>query len=735
MGQGRVVVLTVGFVLSLLVCVSPYAEAQQPIWQQTHGPQGLGALMLTVGSPAAHGGDAGDIYAWPEFSNFGFYRSSDLGQTWKYIPFPTDLPNYPQVTHHGNIICGGTISTDEGTTWQKIPITYNVWTALAIELGDTLFAITDSNKISFSTDEGVNWQMRPATMPAQWPAMVWAFTGNSAGYLFALTGSMFFRSSDHGFTWQQMPVAGKNLTTTLLGFSADRIGDLFGASDGSLDSAWLFHADPDGSNAAFVEKTPTFSSPGIDEPVQFALTPEGACYVQGDSTLWKTTDIGKTWSAIQLPEPYESGSWGVVIDSVGDLIVGTGWNNYIMKSSDASWQKFPIPNASVKLLTTWKDGGILAATANGSLNSQISFDDGVTWTSQFTRVVPYSTELADTNFVGGLALDPKRSPLIFSAYQGGTFCILSTSDGCKTWTEGTHTPYAFPTSFTCDRTGTMYYGTTTDRLFLSSDNGTTWDQQTDGITNPAIYSIAVAPTGNVFAGSVNTIFRNEQGSFWDKLKVGLTKSNVTNIAIDSQNVIYAGTDHESVIRSTDNGDSWQPFSTGLPIDSAINALVVTKNGSILAATNIGVFILGPGQSVWKNVSAGLLDLQVLSLAVGDSVCYAGTGHDGVFRSSMGILETAGVAKTEQPSSVSLFPNYPNPLSSTTQLSYTLAHSEFVTLSVSDILGNVRITLHNGHETVGQHSVILDGSTLPSGVYYYTLETASNRITRTMMVVK
>jgi hypothetical protein len=552
-----------------------------------------------------------------------------------------------------------------------------------------------------------------------------------------------YRSMDTGRSWQAVS---STPAPTYDGrkFFTDSFGNVFSfVIYFGGDSINLFRSDSSGENPVFVghiddwwSKAPNF--------MPLAIAPNGELMVQLDKGLWLSRDKGTTWQFLGVPNTDTTMAyrgWGILCDSLNNFFVSIGSGLYRYDQPDSRWIHIQVPDATVQSLATGKNGELLAGCAvwvSASLTYR-SQDEGRSWSlgapsQTFNNPNPY---ILDSQYDAATAEDGSGNLLILRAnYFDGTLgSILRSTDEGLSWVSTS----SFAGQCLCvagDRAGILYAGTLDNRLFISTDAGVTWDQQVDGITNPSIYSIAVATTGNVFAGSQNTIFRNEQGSYWDKLKVGLTKSNVTNIAIDSQNVIYAGTDHEGVIRSMDNGDSWQPFSSGLPKDSAINALIVLKNGSILAATNIGIYILGHGDYWWDNASAGLLEQQVLSLASSDTVCYAGTGHDGVFRASLKSLEAvAGVSKTVQADALELSPNYPNPLSSSTQISYTLPQNEFVTVTVSDVLGNVRMTLRNGRETAGQHSVMLDGHRLPSGVYYYTLETTSNRITRTMMVVK
>jgi hypothetical protein len=73
-----------------------------------------------------------------------------------------------------------------------------------------------------------------------------------------------------------------------------------------------------------------------------------------------------------------------------------------------------------------------------------------------------------------------------------------------------------------------------------------------------------------------------------------------------------------------------------------------------------------------------------------------------------------------PAAFALHPNYPNPFNPSTRLSYDLAASGSVTLTVYDLLGREVRRLVNGPQSAGRHTVEWDGSggtsKTSSGVY-------------------
>jgi hypothetical protein len=89
------------------------------------------------------------------------------------------------------------------------------------------------------------------------------------------------------------------------------------------------------------------------------------------------------------------------------------------------------------------------------------------------------------------------------------------------------------------------------------------------------------------------------------------------------------------------------------------------------------------------------------------------------REGRGIVSVPG-GETKAPQQYALFQNYPNPFNPKTIINYELAMKNYVTLKVFDVLGRAMITLVDGVREPGHYSIEFDGSSLPSGVYFYRL---------------
>ena len=85
---------------------------------------------------------------------------------------------------------------------------------------------------------------------------------------------------------------------------------------------------------------------------------------------------------------------------------------------------------------------------------------------------------------------------------------------------------------------------------------------------------------------------------------------------------------------------------------------------------------------------------------------------------------------------SLHQNHPNPFSKITSITYIVAKSQKIKLTVYDILGNEIEVLAEGFHIRGTYSIEFPASNLSSGIYYYMLQISPKLlITKKMVVMK
>lgn len=104
----------------------------------------------------------------------------------------------------------------------------------------------------------------------------------------------------------------------------------------------------------------------------------------------------------------------------------------------------------------------------------------------------------------------------------------------------------------------------------------------------------------------------------------------------------------------------------------------------------------------------------------------------VLRESETFVETASNKVPEQ---FELNQNYPNPFNPTTEITFSLAEKGFTTLKVYNAIGQEISTLINQDLNAGKHQVVFNAQDLPSGIYFYKLESTNAVQMKKMALMK
>jgi hypothetical protein len=90
---------------------------------------------------------------------------------------------------------------------------------------------------------------------------------------------------------------------------------------------------------------------------------------------------------------------------------------------------------------------------------------------------------------------------------------------------------------------------------------------------------------------------------------------------------------------------------------------------------------------------------------------------------------------KNPASYYLGQNFPNPFNPSTTINYSLAEHGLITIKVYNLIGKEMATLVNEEKPAGNYSVKFDGSSLSSGIYFYTMKAGDFTQTKKFILVK
>ena len=114
---------------------------------------------------------------------------------------------------------------------------------------------------------------------------------------------------------------------------------------------------------------------------------------------------------------------------------------------------------------------------------------------------------------------------------------------------------------------------------------------------------------------------------------------------------------------------------------------------------------------------------------------AGYSYHADLMSTPLVEQPASSADHFLPGELTLYPNYPNPFNPNTIISWHLAVSSKVELTIYDLSGKEVAVLVNGIQPPGIHQINFNASSLASGIYIYRLDAAGFTESRKMILMR
>ncbi|HSD62417.1 MAG TPA: S8 family serine peptidase [Ignavibacteriaceae bacterium] len=119
--------------------------------------------------------------------------------------------------------------------------------------------------------------------------------------------------------------------------------------------------------------------------------------------------------------------------------------------------------------------------------------------------------------------------------------------------------------------------------------------------------------------------------------------------------------------------------------------------------------------------------------------YVGNDGDIVGLDAVKLTETVSTGtddnKLQPAASFKLYQNYPNPFNPNTTINYSIPAGGNVQLKIYNILSQEVLTLVNGYNAAGEHHIEFKAAALPSGVYFYRIQSGRYIEVKKMILLK
>jgi photosystem II stability/assembly factor-like uncharacterized protein len=364
----------------------------------------------------------------------------------------------------------------------------------------------------------------------------------------------------------------------------------------------------------------------------------GNIYAGTYNGVYLSTDNGDSWvardngfSSLGIQALAISGN--IIYAGTGDGVV------YRSTNSGSNWEALNYDFEYTPKALAINDDFIFIGTAGGVF---LSSDNGTSWEQASNGL---ESEIGSSGFhrVNCLAINGSN---IFAGMSFGAGVYLSKDNG-NSWEQARNgleqnifgedtTFYSIECLAVDSNTGSIYAGTFGGGVFLSDDNGNSWNAINNGLTNTSVLSIAIDES-NIYAGTLEggVFISDNSGGSWTQINNGLSESEngltIESMAING-NSIFAGTQGLGVYLSTDNGSNWTDKNNGLTCTEIFS--LISKENTLFAGTQYGGFISRDGGTSWERITNGLpIDDNIADLAIIGDFVFAGTLNNGMFLSS------------------------------------------------------------------------------------------------------
>lgn len=583
------------------------------------------------------------VYA--AIQNSGILHSSDNGEHWTLSANGlSDLWFYSMTANESSVFVGtgdqneGIFrSTDNGVTWQQvntglkyyfngnwIPDMAPMVSSLAF-VGNVLYAGTEENQgIWKSANNGDDWVF--TNMETMNYSSITAITGNESVVIAgSRNGGGLFKTNDGGATWTEANTGIDNYgIVTTLGIDG---GNIYVGTKGGI-----YKSDNNGNNWKVTSggiRAQNITYPG------FALLGADLYIGSGYGGIFHTADEGATWDDVNDGLPVSEWNLNNLFSTSTTLFA---WDRLSFDGGE-TWEMSNLysPGSTVMDYNgpRWLEHGNAWFAIKSYDNAGVfrSTDNGQNWTT-INNGIPNPSETA-----------------FFKIYSKGSTLFLGTSTGLyysndngDSWRKGVFPDLnyysllgsSFLSTATVDVCG-LVGGGGSRGIYRSTDNGAAWTQVSDLLTHKFVSA------GNaIFAAGTNLeivqgelvevprIFKSENnGQSWINASESLTNISINSLASDGSNIYISkySPGNNAIYISKDQGNSWIEISDGLPSTVYTSSFFINNNLIYAGTSTASVWVRSLSEFVAPSQPDDIAG--VVSPCVGSAESYSVTNVPGV----------------------------------------------------------------------------------------------------------
>lgn len=671
-------------------------------------------------------------------------------------------------------------SLDSGKTWIDVthPSSLNPYGNIQLaSFGDEIY-IENKNFIYVSSDSCMTYNKYG--IPFSSDTYINEIIPLSRNVLYAVTNKGLYYTNDRGATWIEKNNGFTSSSFPLYGMQLTNDGLFIYGKNGlyfSKDSAASWSHYNGGHYSAAI------NSAAVDKDNILVATSSGIFKVVPEKWISSSEGIRN----YQVSNIYKS--------SNDDIIAGTSVGLFKLAPDSESWEILGLDKFSGDYWSfCMKDSIYLVQVKNRSFYR--STDYGNTWTHLFDtdfNAIPLAFSSYSGKLYSGFLKLPISSPhgtphgyFSYSSNNGSSWIemnsnvlaylhivilpgdtLISTiddiniyginirisTDNGKTWSPLNNglPPYkplseSYP-FLLCKDENNNVYTRTSNRIYKLNSRTKTWQQFSSALP----YSVNVIKcdrSNNLILMHGKSLRITRDGNIWHMISLPATVNTLIDFIRDSRGYLYAVDSYGQIFRKlSPNLTNSLPASPQLLSPSMGQAVpgdtvkLVWKNAEPLVNSYTVRYSADSSFSEYTDIEVNGTSLAVSKLTSNKNYYWKvkAKNESGESEySSVSMFYTGTTSSKYEPVKVfsyALRQNYPNPFNPVTNISYSLAKAGEVEVKVFNVLGMETMTLVNGFENEGDHTIKVDASLLPSGVYFYRIKSGNFTDIKKMVLLK
>ncbi|MFP4528296.1 MAG: T9SS type A sorting domain-containing protein [Candidatus Kapaibacterium sp.] len=526
---------------SLLFILATCSLHAQSVWKPLNGPLGSNITAALIMPDNV-------IYAGTQRQ--GLFRSTDSGESWISLADSLNARSIKSIAldSSGNIYTnsGEGLFKFENSEWTRIhsPVHY-----IGVHPnGDIYKGIKYDTGLKKSTDGGQTWV--DCDLGIGTNEIVTMFFAKN-GDIYAGTDGMPVMGESYFMSDVYKSADYGESWKTICGIKGMYVSAIAANESGSVlagSGFGLFRGSEPFSEWETIETDAGY-------PVSITVSDEdNFIAVFDDYYTYTSTDNGTNWELMSDDDLY--GFKGDFFrDSEGNLYAAcfiSGLKRYYPDGN--KWKEFGKPVSRLTVLSIETDDQIIIAGTDTD-GVHISSDGGNTWESSDTRFEPY---------IGRIYCAPSGRYYV-SAY---------------------------------------YTGITNSNCYFSDNKGDSWNA-IEFFEDNSVSDFLELNSGRILISSASGLFMSDDSENWSQISDGVQGKMITCFAEQSVDYIYAGTSKNGLVRSSDQGMTWESMNTAAIDSMTIRSIAADSEGNIIAGPLYGGVYVSHDRGIsWRKVSNG-----------------------------------------------------------------------------------------------------------------------------------